>query len=72
MNWQKVIDDLKKQAEDAVRHAEELRRIQPEEHYPPNLPGGLVVELRWKTIERHRINANFCFALAQALEAGIE
>lgn len=68
MNWQKVIDDLDAQAMQAVHHANELKKNIP----AMSTGGNGAVEERLKTIERHKINGNFCFALAQALKAGLE
>jgi hypothetical protein len=66
MNWQKVADDLREQAVEAGKHAEALSKS-----LISRSPDTMMIE-RAKTVERHRINANFCLALAQALEAGID
>lgn len=59
MKWKAVIASLRREAAEAVGHAMALSS-QLE-----------VSEVARKTIERHKINANFCIALADALEAGL-
>lgn len=69
MNWQKVADNLRETGLDASQKAEAINARMP----PTRVPGkDRIVDDRAATIERHRINANFCYALAEALEAGIE
>lgn len=67
IDWKKVADALWSQGDDAMTHAEALRKVMPE----ISTSGNGVAAERAKTIERHRINANFCFAMATALDAGL-
>jgi hypothetical protein len=69
MNWSAVADSLRVQADNAIKHAEALRTRTVTTGALADDP--IMVE-RVKTVERHRINANFCLALAEALEAGLD
>jgi hypothetical protein len=61
MNWKAVVDDLREQASESAEKTKALTaRVK-------------VYDVEgMKLIERHRIQANFCIGLADALEAGIE
>jgi len=58
MDWEKVITSLRLQSRAAARAVHNLRERGGEPEHD-------------KMIERHRINANFCDALATALEEGM-
>jgi hypothetical protein len=68
MNWKAVADSLFDQAEEATKNVEALRTRMSTTGPLANDP--LNVE-RVKLVERHRINANLCYALAAALDAGL-
>lgn len=63
MNWTRVITSLRETGHDSSQKA-----IAFQQRYGISR----VYDENAKQIERHRINGNFCFALADALEVGLE
>lgn len=65
MDWTKVADSFATQAHEAVDHAEAIVR-----HFQPG-GGGTLPPDQQKNADRHRTNANFCYAMAVAFRAGL-